>query len=358
MPLPGSEPRGRHESAANHEMLTVLRESRGLTQAQLSRQTGILQSEISRYEASVLPVPPHAAQAFADALGVTLEMLQWTDGVKSCGNSCVYNRRKASISMLELKKAAAQINLFRMRVTRLVRSVENFPEVRFFSVEPGDMSNEIPRIARLVRQTWQLPPGPIINLTTTIESCGAVILRYDFGHRGIDALSQWVGTPPVMFVNHEAPADRLRRSLAHEVGHLVLHRLPTAEMEEEAEAFASEFLMPADEIAPHLRPLTLDKLANLKLVWRVSMQSIVMRAFHLGKISKFQQQRLFMEFSKRGWRMHEPVELPQEKPTLFAQLLGIHSTHLGYSESDLATLFGLRSAFDLRSQYSSVSFAS
>uniref|UniRef100_UPI000A5CA4A8 ImmA/IrrE family metallo-endopeptidase n=1 Tax=Vibrio campbellii TaxID=680 RepID=UPI000A5CA4A8 len=68
----------------------------------------------------------------------------------------------------------------------------------------------------------------------------------------IDAMSQRIdGMPVLFFVNVNAPADRLRHTLAHELGHMVLHTITFAdddEMEQEADAFAGAFLVPADEI--------------------------------------------------------------------------------------------------------------
>ena len=72
----------------------------------------------------------------------------------------------------------------------------------------------------------------------------------------------------------------VHHTLAHELGHLVMHRFPSPDMENEAHAFASAFLMPAGDIRPYLqsRRIDLQLLASLKPEWRVSMQSIIMRA--------------------------------------------------------------------------------
>jgi Zn-dependent peptidase ImmA (M78 family) len=84
--------------------------------------------------------------------------------------------------------------------------------------------------------------------------------------------------------NVEQPADRMRFTLAHELGHLVMHHdQPTQSMEQEANEFASAFLMPARDIRPHFaRRVDLRLFAELKPVWRVSMASLLMRARSLG----------------------------------------------------------------------------
>lgn len=54
------------------------------------------------------------------------------------------------------------------------------------------------------------------------------------------------------------PAAYVRRpgrstTLAHELGHLIMHKTPSAEMEKEAYDFAGAFLMPRRDIAPFFR---------------------------------------------------------------------------------------------------------
>ncbi len=63
----------------------------------------------------------------------------------------------------------------------------------------------------------------------------------------------------------------MRFSLAHELGHLVMHYyfIPSeaTSVEDEANEFASEFLMHEREIRPQLKRLTLPILATLKQQW-------------------------------------------------------------------------------------------
>ena len=87
-------------------------------------------------------------------------------------------------------------------------------------------------------------------------------------------------------MNRNQPADRQRFSLGHELGHIVMHRVPSPTMEDEANAFASALLMPTQEVRPYLSGrLTIQKLASLKPVWRVSMQALLYRARAIGTIT-------------------------------------------------------------------------
>ena len=93
-------------------------------------------------------------------------------------------------------------------------------------------------------KTWLVPDGPISNLTASCERAGIIVVWCDFD-APIDEITMRVrDLPPCIFLNGGATADRMRFSLAHELGHIIMHRIPTDEMEDEANRFAGEFLVP------------------------------------------------------------------------------------------------------------------
>ncbi len=177
--------------------------------------------------------------------------------------------------------------------------------------------------ARIARMQWRLRSGPVRNLVGWLESAGCIVIEEDFGTRRVDGLSQWIEGHPVILVNSTSPTDRKRFTLAHELGHLVLHsEWFTDEPEDEADQFAAEFLMPGDVIRPELRNLSLGKLHALKRYWMVSMQALIERAYQLGVLSRSDRTRLYKRLSARGWRKSEPLSdvLPPETPALTAEI--------------------------------------
>ena len=156
-------------------------------------------------------------------------------------------------------------------------------------------------IARQVREMWLLPNGPIPNMVDLLESNGGIVIPCDFGTDLIDAISQRVdGLPVLFFVNVNAPADRLRHTLAHELAHMLLHTIAVKsdeEMEDEADAFAGAFLLPAAEIRPQLRRFDLRQLANLKLYWKVSMAALAVRADRLKLITPYQSKMFWIKWA-------------------------------------------------------------
>ncbi len=131
----------------------------------------------------------------------------------------------------------------------------------------------------------------------------------------LDAISQYVPgskLPPLFYLNADTPADRLRFTLAHELGHIVMHHQQTneANVEEEADRFAAEFLMPEQEIGTSLYALNIPKLTRLKGYWKVSMGAILRRARDIGKITDRQYRNLWEQMSRLGFQSASQASLP------------------------------------------------
>ncbi|HEV2006607.1 MAG TPA: ImmA/IrrE family metallo-endopeptidase, partial [Candidatus Limnocylindrales bacterium] len=146
--------------------------------------------------------------------------------------------------------------------------------------------------------------------------------RVPFGTRRFDAVSQWADhMPPVFLLNDVATPDRVRFSLAHEIGHVVMHSMPTPDMEREAHRFAAEFLMPAREIRGDLVNLDMAKAAALKQHWKVSMAALIYRARDLDVIPDWRAKAMFVELGRRGWRINEPGDVRIEEPSLAREIV-------------------------------------
>jgi Zn-dependent peptidase ImmA (M78 family) len=112
------------------------------------------------------------------------------------------------------------------------------------------------------------------------------------------------------------------------------------EMEDEADAFAGAFLLPADEVKPQLRRAGLDlrHVANMKRYWKVSMAAIAVRADRLKLVTPYQTKSFFMELGRLGYRKREPNEPPREEPKLLKQMIAFHRNKLGYSTLEMCKL--------------------
>jgi len=336
----------------NPEMLIIARESRGLTQSKLSRLLSVSQGKISKIESGLLGVTHDMLENLSDKLDYPEKFFYAEEQVYGCGVSMIYHRKRQSLSSSKLGMIHAETNIRRIHLARLLRSIE-ISENKFRYLDSDEYDGNVEQIARIVRGMWLIPKGPVKNLTKSIEDAGGIVIRCDFGTALVDGLSQWVqGLPPIFFINNRLLGDRLRYTLAHELGHIIMHKTPNPNMEDEANRFASELLMPREDISSNLNSISLKKLASLKPYWKVSMSSLLMRAFALGKISERNYRYLWMKMGKAGYRTKEPAELeiPIEEPTLFRDILSSHLNELNYSTSDLSSLLDMKE-HELRSKY-------
>jgi len=337
---------------ANPEMLILGRESRGLVQKQVADATGISQANISKYESGLLSVSQDHAQHIATALDYPIAFFFQSGQRYGFGSSCTYHRKRQTMPVQELKKILANINIRRLELSRFLNNVDIEFDNEFPRLDLEDYNEDPGEVARVIRGFWHLPLGPITNLTNVIEGAGGIIHPCDFGTRKLDAVSQLVaGTPPLFFANSETPTDRMRYTLAHELGHIIMHHIPntdTHEQERQADQFAAEFLMPAKEIRSHLDNVTLPILARLKSFWKVSMAALARRAYDLGKLTDWQYRQIYQQLSNNNMRLNEPVILPVEKPTVLENIIQVHLNENGYSISEMSQLAGLHESEFLR----------
>jgi len=316
----------------NPQMVIIARESRGLSQSGLAKKMGISQGLLSKIEAGNQSPSDELVTKLSIAMDYP-EKFFYQMGRKYSGIS--YHRKRKSIPQKALNRIDASVNILRMHFKVMLMNVEVVENnVPHFRIEEDEMSPS--DIARAVRQKWMLPMGPIENLTQVVESAGCIIFHCDFGTRMMDGLSiSMPKYPPMIFINKDIPGDRLRFTIAHELGHIVMHEYYTPTMEDEANEFASEFLMPQQDIRHELTRVSIEKLASLKMRWKVSMQALLMRATKLNKISERNRRHLWMQMGKAGYRTHEPINIPVEKPSLFKEIIDIHLDELHYSIEEL-----------------------
>lgn len=325
-------------------MVVLARESRGLRQSDLARRLSVSSALLSRIEAGVRAVSEDLLPRLCETLDYPEAFFTQTDAVIGFGTSELFHRRKQSLSNRTLDTIHAQINLRRIHLTRLLKNVD-IGEVNIPLLDVDDYDGDVESIARAVRAWWHVPHGPVENMTKLIEDARGVVIPFDFGVSRIDAISQWPpGMPPLIFIDANSTGDRDRLTLAHELGHMVMHtQNPNPEMERQAYRFAAEFLMPEKEVRPYLFGLSLEKLATLKSFWKVSMAALLKRATDLEVITQRHAKTLWARMSRLGYRTKEPIELdiPVEPPSLYQEILDVHQNDLGYGIDEFSKLVAM-----------------
>lgn len=326
----------------NPRMVILARESRGLGQQALAEALNVSQGTISKIETGLIPLSNEMMESLSEVLDYPPHFFQQEGDITGIAIAEVFHRKRQNVPQRVLNKIYAQIEIRIKHIAALLVSTEVPSNIPRMDVE--EYSDHVEDIARAIRARLQLPRGPVKDITRIIEDAGGITITFDFETPLVDAISRWIpGLPPLFFVNERIPKDRYRLSLAHELGHIVMHSYPTPDIEEQAFRFAAEFLLPEREVMIDLRDLSLPKLANLKRYWKVSMAALLKRAEELNTITPNQARYLWSQMSRAGYKTREPIELDVagEQPYLLHEIIETHQTELGYSVEDLRKLIPL-----------------
>ena len=334
------------QNHTNPAMLRLAREARGLTQKELAVALGIEQGTLSKFETGAQTPSEHLLAQIASQLRFPEAF--FTSNKESFASPTIHYRKLKQIPKRDLYKAEAYMDLCRFGLEDLLRSVE-IPDANLmkWNVEKHGSPSDA---ARDLRRRWQVPKGPIANLVNLLERNGIVVFILDLASE-ISGFSHIIGRiQPLIFLNKNLPADRMRFTLAHELAHLVMHFTdkPIAKdrlVEEEANAFAGEFLVPEHESSPLLNKLDLRKLRELKRYWKVSMQMLIYHAKRLRCISDVQARKLNIEISQEGYKLSEPIEFAKEEPYVIHTIVKMHLSELGYTSESLSDYLGLPKDF-------------
>ncbi len=330
----------------NPDMLAIARDATGSTQADIvSTLCGAMsQGKLSKIENGLIEPSIDDVKTIAGALGFKTEFFFHPHVRLSA--PATYNRKRKKLSGGDWSRIFATSEIYRITASLLLRSVELAPKrppAPLVDVEK--YNGNIEQIATAMRQHWRIPRGPLEDVTSIVESAGIIVVSYDFGTDLCDGFGQLASEdmPAMIFINSRQPKDRFRFTLCHELGHIIMHSIPSPEMENEANRFAAEFLMPTLDIAKDFYNLSMEKLMSLKMHWRTSMHSLVYKARSCGRITDSTYNYYMVSMSKKGWKTKEPLELNnvKESPKLFSQLIKTHLGPLQYSLDDLASLTGL-----------------
>ena len=328
----------------NSKMITIAREARGFTQAELADLTGISRSNINRMESEDISVSDIALESFTNVLNFP-DHFFFQDG--DFYQSSFTYRKREKVSQRLMNTINANLNIYRFNIQALLNVTGSFKtDVPVYEVAEDTTPA---KIALKVRKHWKLPKGKIDNLTALLEEKGVIIVNTDFGTDRVDGRTVLTDQKhPIIFINKNAPADRQRFTLAYQLGHLVMHvhTMPSfdRDISHEANLFAAEFLMPEADIKPDLNDkITIEKLAELKTKWKVSMISVLYRANDLGIITDNQKLYLLKQFNELDIRRREPAELnvAKESPKLLRNLITNYKNKLKLSVKDLADFFHL-----------------
>lgn len=348
--------------------LREAREARGLSGASLADLLDVSRQAIALYENDERSPSPEMVGRMSTALNLPQPF--FLRPVVEDHATTIFFRSRVSATKNARKKARTRRKWLDEITQYIAQSIE-LPSVNFppcdFPADPVKISNDdIERAATSLRRFWRLGDGPISDVTLLAENNGAIVAREPFDDEKVDAHSAWAYDIPFIVLSADKQsAVRSRYDVAHELGHIVLHRnvddgrLESRKAdqkltEDQANWFAGAFLLPHDTFANDLSLPTLDAIVALKPKWKVSVSAMIMRAKHLGLISPERVDRLWISYGRRKWQANEPYDdqLPIEHPRLLSLAFDLALSErvivrdetlndLAFTPSDIESLVGL-----------------
>nr|WP_311528745.1 XRE family transcriptional regulator [uncultured Ralstonia sp.] len=352
------------------DRLSQILAARRLTQVQLAAMVGVSPATISKWRAGTQAPEREALDRLAGVVNVTPE---WFTRPTTEKVSLPLFRSNASAHVAARAMLEARLEWAQDIAVALMEFVDypdlNLP-VRSFT-EPEEITDEdIEKAACECRDLWRLGRVAVQDLALAVEGAGVILIREETGIAQIEGLSAWsavLGRPLILLSADKDNGYRSRFDLAHELGHLVLHRhfQRTTDrdryklMEKQAHQFAGAFLLPAETFASEVRmPVTLDDLLLLKRRWGVSVAAIMMRLHALGLLDEEAKLALFKRRSARWGGKSEPGDGDRkpEQPRLLRRTIDLLvdenvmpldaiPRHIGLAAFDIEMLAGLPEGF-------------
>ncbi len=295
---------------------------RRLTAKILAERTGLSAMTISRLEKGENEPDEETVNRLSRELGYPKEFF-YEDDPESIDTSAVSFRSLSKMSAKERDAALA--------AGSLGLQLSDWVEKRFSLPSPNllDLSYETdPEVAsRSLRQYWGLGERPLGNVIGLLEMHGVRVFSLSENTRTVDAFSFWRDDTPYIFLNNFKSAEHSVFDSVHELGHLVLHRHggprgQTRAAEREADAFASAFLMPANDVRSRMpRFVEIETVMKAKYRWRVSAMAMAYRLHKLGILTDWRYKSMCIELGKRGYRTSEPEGIDRETSSIWKKVL-------------------------------------
>ncbi|TPI10269.1 XRE family transcriptional regulator [Mesorhizobium sp. B4-1-1] len=306
----------------NSKRLSLARQRRRLTAKGLAELTGLSAMTITRLEKGENQPDSETVMRLESALGFPREFF-YADDPEDLDTDAVSFR---SLSKMSAKERDAAVS-----AGSLGLQLGDWVEARFSLPAPDllDLSYETDAeaAARSLRQYWGLGEKPIGNAIGLLETRGVRLFSLSENTKTVDAFSFWRDGRPYIFLNNFKTSEHSIFDSVHELGHLVMHkhggpRGQSRAAEREANAFASAFLMPANDVRARMpRFINTNVVIKAKARWRVSAMAMAYRLHSLGLLSEWQYKSICIELGKRGFRTGEPGGIERETSVVWKKVL-------------------------------------
>lgn len=322
----------------NPQRFALARRRRGMKKRELATHIGVTERSVSGYESGTQEPEPGTLAKIAKTLRFPEAFFFGDD--PEVPTPDVASFRSLSKMTAGLRDSALGAGAIALLLNDWIEQRFDLPEpdlpdlgseraalTNFEALDKLELSSsaQAPEAAaEMLRAHWGLGEQPVKNMIALLESKGVRVYSLAIDAKEVDAFSMWSGGRPFMFLNTFKSAERCRFDAAHELGHLVMHQHAHPQgpdLEREANAFASAFLMPrASVLAMAPRSITIKSLIKYKKLWSVSVAALNYRLHSLGLSTEWAYRTLCIQIAQEGYRTEEPESIAHERSVILEKI--------------------------------------
>ncbi|HEL7534999.1 TPA: helix-turn-helix domain-containing protein [Enterococcus faecium] len=304
----------------NGDRLKEARRFNRKTISEIADMLNVTKQMVSKYENGKAAPSVDSVFVLVKELGFPREFYYSEDNYSLLSEGTFFRSRYTSTQKEKIPSEYSK------KYTAIIRDYLNnfldFPELDWSLTQREYSPSEY---AKFIRKEWNLGDKPIIDIMNLLEEQGFVLANVKNNCNKVDAFSSHVVINRhryfvIMLEGESFSFYRQQFSLAHELGHWLMHQgvynpqdldnENYRSMEDEANEFAAEFLLPKAAFLKTIsgNPTQIDMYLNLKKTWNVSIAMMIMRARNLGIVSTEDYAKLQRQLNYRGWRREEPLD--------------------------------------------------
>lgn len=255
---------------------------RHFTVEDVAEQLGVTKQAVSKYETGRAVPSADILRRIVEIFSLPTEYLT-KEAILPENMSVVFYRKNNRTACREIEEAGILLQWY----YEMIMASRGCCEKRELNIPhfPNDMCIE--EKARRLRHFWHIGERPIHDMPALLEQNGFYVFTNKLTNEKIDGYSRFIGDCPIIVLNeNKGNNERKNFSLAHELGHLLFHADADFDesevLEQEADQFATCFLMPGESFSRGVIRKDADTLIELGSIWHVSPQAVLERCAGLG----------------------------------------------------------------------------
>lgn len=274
------------------QRLKSARLMKGLSMDALCEEIGnaVSKQSISKYENGKMMPDSTILISLSNALGVPIDYFFRPFNSEF---SEVEFRKKSNIGSIELQSINERVidNIERYFEIESILNINNDFNIDFSNIVIQS-SEDVKNQAKRLRKLWNLGEDGIINVMSILEENNIKVIELDVSEE-FDGLSGYINKRnPVIVLNKNFSAERLRFTAFHELGHLILRFdeiFSKKEKENFCNLFANEMLIPSKQfiklIGSSRKDISLQELIPIQKQFGISIDALMYKAKELNIIT-------------------------------------------------------------------------